>query len=337
MRWLFLIVLFFNLAYIAWQTTRPATQFYESVQPLKNVRPIILLSESKQQADVIATAQAPSLHNDDANERHEERVRPEVNSEKPPAPLQMAVAVEAVTAPVKKSEEIKQPVLTSDEGKMVADIKPLKTPDELQEKPVMSRDGRYFARSQEGDAIMSRDGRPDSPYGASSQEGDAIQKASCFTMGPFRDLDKLRSLTREIKPYVVSTDFRGREEREQSLYWVYIQPEKNRKKAIETGKRLKAKKIKDFYVIREGEKIHGVSLGRFRNKNSAYGLAKKVKKLGFDVVVEPVLKTYTVYWLDYQLADGVSIPEVLFGQYTQPTKRGKVSRLSRSCDTEAGE
>ena len=181
----------------------------------------------------------------------------------------------------------------------MVDIKPLKTPDELQEKP--------------------------------------IQKASCFTMGPFRDLDKLRSLTREIKPYVVSTDFRGREEREQSLYWVFIQPEKNRKKAIETGKRLKAKKIKDFYVIREGEKIHGVSLGRFRNKNSAYGLAKKVKKLGFDVIVEPIFKTYTVYWLDYQLADGVSMPEVLFEQYTQPTKKGKVSRLSRSCDTEVGE
>jgi len=320
MRWLFLIVLFFNLAYIAWQTTRPVTQVYENVQPLKNVQPIILLSESKQQADVIATAQTPSLHNDDANERHEELVRPEVNSEKPPPPLQMAVAVEAATAPVKKSEEIKQPVLTSDEGKMVADIKPLKTPDELQEKPVMSRDGR-----------------PDSRYGASSQEGGAIQKASCFTMGPFRDLGKLRSLTREIKHYVVSTDFRGREEREQSLYWVYIQPEKNRKKAIETGKRLKAKKIKDFYVIREGEKIHGVSLGRFRNKNSAYGLAEKVGKLGFDVIVEPVFKTYTVYWLDYQLAEGGNIPEVLFEQYTQPTKKGKVGRLSRSCGTEAGE
>ena len=156
-------------------------------------------------------------------------------------------------------------------------------------------------------------------------------------MGPFRDLDKLRSLTREIKPYVVSTDFRGREEREQSLYWVYIQPEKNRKKAIETGKRLKAKKIKDFYVIREGEKIHGVSLGRFRNKNSAYRLAKKVKKLGFDVIVEPIFETYTIYWLDYRLANGVDIPGALFEQYTQPTKKGKASRLSRSCDTEAGE
>ena len=343
MRWLFLIVLFLNLTYIGWHTTRPVTQFYENVQPLKNVRPIVLLSESKQQqADVIAAAQTAPLHSNAANKRQQELGDTEVNSEKQQSPLQIAEAVEAEeTELVKKSEEIKQPALTSDEDNVVVEIKPLKMPGELQEKPPMSKDGRpgsrYGARSQEGDAIMSKDGRPDSRYGARSQEDDVIQKASCFTMGPFRDLDKLRSLTREIKSYVVSTDFRGREEREQYLYWVYIQPEKNRKKAIETGKRLKAKKIKDFYVIREGEKIHGVSLGRFRNKNSAYGLAKKAKKLGFDVIVEPMFKTYTIYWLDYQLASGVNIPEALFEQYTQTTKKGKVSRLSRSCDTEAGE
>ena len=251
---MFLMVLFLNLAYMVWQTTRPVTQSYEDVRPLKNVQPIVLLSELKQQpspqiGEVVETAE---------------------------------VAEVSEIASVNKAEQIKQSALTSDKGNIVAEIKPLKTPDELQEKPLMSKDGRYFARSQEGDAIMSRDGRPDSPYGARSQEGGAMQKESCFTLGPFQDLDKLRDLTRNIKPYVVATDFRGREERQQYLYWVYIKPETNRKKAVAVGKRLKAKKIKDFYVIREGEKIHGVSLGRFRNKNGAYELAKKVKKYGID-------------------------------------------------------
>ena len=284
MRWLFLIVLFLNLTYMVWQTTRPVTQSSEDVRPLKNVRPIVLLSELKQQpspqiGEVVETAEVAEVT--------------EITS-------------------VNKSEQIKQSALTSDKDNIVAEIKPLKTPDELQEKPLMSMDGRYFAKSQ---------------------EGGAMQKESCFTLGPFRDLDKLRELIRDIKAYLVTTDFRGREERQQYLYWVYIKPETNRKKAVEVGKRLKAKKIKDFYVIRKGEKIHGVSLGRFRNKNGAYELAKKVKKLGFDVVVEPVFKTYTVYWLDYQLADGVSIPEALLEQYTQSTKKGKISRLSRSCGT----
>jgi len=158
------------------------------------------------------------------------------------------------------------------------------------------------------------------------------QRASCFTLGPFRDLDKLRGLTREIKSYVVEADFRGREEKEQTLYWVYIKPEKSHTKAVETGKRLKAKKIKDFYVIRDGEKINGLSLGHFRNKDGAYGLVKKVKKLGFNVMVEPVFKTYTIYWLDYQLASGVKIPESIFEKHVKQTKKDKISRLSRDCD-----
>jgi len=325
MRWLFLIVLFLNLAYIAWHTVRPVTQSYENVQPLKNVRPIVLLSELKhQQADAIAAAQTSSLHNDDVNKQQEELTRPEVNNEKQQLlPLQMAETAEVTevteVAPVKKSEEIRLPALTSDKDRVeadkVVDIKPLEMSNELQEKP-----------------HMSGDGRPDSRYGAGSQEVATVQKASCFTMGPFQDLDKLRRLTREIKPYVVATDFRGPDEREQSLYWVYIKPEKNRKEAVATGKRLRAEKIKDFYVIREGEKIHGISLGRFRNKNGAYGLAKKVQKLGFDAIVEPLFKTFTIYWLDYQLADGVTIPDAFFEQYTQTTKKGKVSYLPRECN-----
>ena len=158
-----------------------------------------------------------------------------------------------------------------------------------------------------------------------------IAESMCYTLGPFRNLDELRGFTREIKSYVVEADFRGKEEKEQSLFWVYIQPETSKKKAVETGKRLKKKKIKDFYLIREGEKIHGISLGHFRNKSGAYGLAKKVQKLGFDVQVEPVFKTYTVYWLDYQLASGVSIPESIFDKQIKVGQKDKVSLLSRDC------
>ena len=313
MRWLFLIVLFLNLAYIAWQATRPVTQSDENVQPLKNVRPIVLLSELKRQAQGTATAQIPLQKNAEVDKQQEELARP-INGEKQQSSPQIVKVEEAAEVAeiisVKKSEQIKQPVLPADENKMVAAIKSVKTPNESQEELDMSMDGAGFAGNHEGGAIL---------------------KESCFTLGPFRDLEKLRSLTREIKPYVVATDFRGREQREQYLYWVFIKPKKNRTKAIETGNSLKAKNIKDYYVIRKGEKIHGVSLGRFRNINSANGLAKKVKKLGFDVTVEPVFKSYTVYWLDYQIADGVSIPETVFEAYTQTANNGKVSRLQRVC------
>ena len=154
---------------------------------------------------------------------------------------------------------------------------------------------------------------------------------SCFTLGPFRDLAKLSAFTREIKTYVVATDFRGREEKEPAIYWVYIKPEASYKKAEAVGKRLKAKKIKDFYIIRDGEKVNGLSLGHFRNKDGAFGLFKKVKNLGFNVVVEPIFKTYTIYWLDYELFGDKKIPEAIFDKYIKSGEKDKISPLSRTC------
>ncbi|MBL4711326.1 MAG: hypothetical protein JKX75_02290 [Gammaproteobacteria bacterium] len=159
------------------------------------------------------------------------------------------------------------------------------------------------------------------------------QAKSCFSLGPFRDLAMLRNLTSEIKPYVKTTDFRGQEIKEQSLYWVYIKPENNRAKAVATSKRLKAKKVKDFYLIREGEKINGISLGYFRSQSGANGLVSKVKKLGFNVVIEPKYKKLTVYWLDYQLDNILNLPEAIVAKYIKLEKKEKIVRLKLDCHT----
>ena len=291
MRWLFLFVLLLNLSYIAWQTSVSGEGSNIHVPPLKNVPPIVLLREVKPLSIQVDEALVSAS---------QQEKRAEKDEHEQPAVVEKELAVEKMK-PVRlepgEAETAETTVATSN----VADVKKPET--ELEAAKVVS-------------AAVTE---------------SLVSGTSCNTLGPFRDLDKLRSFTREIKSYVVAADFRGREEKEQSLFWVYIQPELNYKKAVETGNRLKQKKIKDFYVIREGEKIHGISLGHFRNKEGAYGLAKKVRRLGFDVQVEPVFKTYTVYWLDYQLASGVSIPKSILDQYIQSEKKDKISRLSRDC------
>ena len=287
MRWLFLIVLSLNLAYIAWQTLKPDEDLYAYVAPLKNVRPIVLLRElPPQQVQVI----------DSASQQQETVEKVNAGS---------LVVAENKTIEPKKVEPVSEAVA---EEVPAAEIKPVVA--DITEKLAL-------------DAVKA---------GSIASSVRPIAESMCYTLGPFRNLDGLRSFTREIKSYVVEADFRGKEEKEQSLFWVYVQPETSKRKAIATGKRLKEKKIKDFYLIREGEKIHGISLGHFRNKSGAYGLAKKVQKLGFDVQVEPVFKTYTVYWLDYQLASGASIPQSVFDKQIKVGQKDKVSLLSRDCD-----
>ena len=294
MRWLFLFVLSLNLAYIAWEMSKSPVDGYVDVAPLKNVQPIVLLSELRQQqAD--AARSVPVEGSEAAAGKTESagtETREQADSKK---------TGETEAAQVEKIPQVKpKPVTVTSQDKPVKQVEQIaaitQKPEPVRVAPVVSP-----------------------------------PTSSCYTLGPFRDLDRLRAFTREIKSYVVEADFRGREEKEPTLYWVFIKPEINRKKAIETGNRLKAKKIKDFYIIRDGEKENGLSLGHFRNKDGAYGLAKKVQKLGFDVAVEPVFKSYTIYWLDYQLASDAVIPESIFDKYTKTAQKDKISRLSRDC------
>lgn len=154
---------------------------------------------------------------------------------------------------------------------------------------------------------------------------------ACYTVGPFQKMELLRSFVKDIKTYVVSADFRNLEERTLTVYWVYLNPQKSRKDARKLGEQLKAKKIKDFYIIRTGEKNNGISLGHFKEKNRATKLAKKVKGFGFDVMIEPVFRDYTVYWLDYQVANGKSVPQTIFEKYSKPSNNEKIGRLARDC------
>ncbi|GMR01669.1 MAG: SPOR domain-containing protein [Gammaproteobacteria bacterium] len=296
MRWAFLFVFSLNLIYIGWEMSRSSTDDYADVPALKNVQTIVLLSELKQQqADLAKIEQVEDKTGDKAEAAIVDNTSTGGSPVKQAGSEQLAV----------KSQEI-------------VEKKPEGTSEVTTQSDVINGAAETVASSKQA-------------VPAEVLQANPSQSASCFTLGPFRDLDRLRSLTREIKSYVIKADFRGREEKEQTLYWVYIKPEKNHKKAIETGRRLKAKKIKDFYVIRDGEKIHGLSLGHFRNKDGAYGLAKKARNLGFNVIVEPVFRTYTIYWLDYQLASGVNIPEAIFEKHIKPGKKDKINRLSRDC------
>ena len=150
---------------------------------------------------------------------------------------------------------------------------------------------------------------------------------TCFTLGPFRKLDKLREFTRGIKDYVVTASFRSRQEQEQSLFWVYLEPESSALKAKILGKQLKDQKIKDYYVITSGDKKNGVSLGHFKEKDRAKAHAESVKELGFNPMIETVFRSYTIYWLDYQVAAGAVIPQKTFTKHL--TK--KINLLDRVC------
>ena len=111
------------------------------------------------------------------------------------------------------------------------------------------------------------------------------------------------------------------------MFRVFLKPVGSKQEANALIKQLVSKNIKDYFIITDGPNKNGISLGYFSNKRRAYGHADRVRKLGFDVVVEPVFRTYIIYWLDYRIKKGHEIPQQIFDDHLE----NSAQRLSRTC------
>ena len=156
---------------------------------------------------------------------------------------------------------------------------------------------------------------------------DVAVTGGCYTLGPFRDLGKLRAVTRGIKSYVVEASYRSHEEKEHAMFWVFLKPVADYSHAKILADSLKKKKVSDYFIIKSGLKKNGISLGHFRDKDRAYNHSAHIKTLGFESDVEAIFKDYTIYWLDYEVDQGKNIPESLFEKHLT----GKINRLLREC------
>ncbi len=331
MRWLFLLMVILNLSYIAWGITNTAGTKITSLQEGKRrtVPTIRLLSEiSKDQHTATAS---PALANGSVAK---------IENRATVAIAQNKVNVNNKLLPEVAESVIQKPVT----GVSVATKKPASEPVtqgvSVQNEPV--QDKSVQGNVVPGGVAKNTLVKPDSTKHRSAQnkanngKGKALA-STCYTSGPFRELKKLHAFTHDIRRYVTKTDVRSHEKKEPSIFWVHLKPLASRVQARRTGRRLRARHIKDFYIIREGPDNNGISLGYFRNKKGAYQLARKVKKMGFKVVVEPKSRSYTIYWLDYQLAEGVNIPKTIFDRYiqsknNQSKKQGELSQLSQKCN-----
>ena len=206
----------------------------------------------------------------------------------------------------------------------------LSQPEKALDEPMADRNApRIVLLSEIGQDSVAEVVDESEPVSESDQaiKDSAAVKRSCFTLGPFRDLEKLRALTRGIKEYVVDASFRSHDEKEQAMFWVYLKPAENYEKAKVLADRLKSKKVKDYFIVKSGPKLNAISLGHFREKNRAYDHAANMGKLDFSPEVEALFKDYTIYWLDYEVALGEIIPEAIFDKHLT----GKINRLVRDC------
>ena len=146
--------------------------------------------------------------------------------------------------------------------------------------------------------------KPTAPEKPVKPTAVAATADSCYTLGPFRDLDRLRGIIKNVRNQVVEASFRSSKEQEPTLTWVYLAPAADLEGAKGTTRALRKQKITDSFIITEGEDKFGISLGYYRDKKGALRLRDQIRAKGFKPLTRPILREYTNYWLDYRLAAG---------------------------------
>ncbi len=311
MRWLFLLMLVLNLSYIAWALTW-TTSADHAVSQL-TVPTIHLLSEVQAGKKIVANSK--------------QRVKPVATEAEIPVEPTVESGAEA-------SDNLAQ---SNAQGSGQQALRPSYADKQTVSKVVVQQSmAKTKVEDKQNNSAVDTAARVDKPDQAKASVMQAVSARQmvpstvadqCYALGPFRDVKKLDGINQVIKPYVSIISSQKKKKKKRALYWVYIKPVVYRKQARKIAKRLKQKRIKDFYIIRAGVKKNGISLGRFKSQKRAESLLKKVKKRGFNVVIEPVYRTHTLYWLDYRLTADSNVPESLF----EGVLSDKIQRIKHAC------
>jgi cell division septation protein DedD len=121
----------------------------------------------------------------------------------------------------------------------------------------------------------------------------------CLVLGPYAEaVDARHALARSqtlgLRARVKQTELATGEPTE---YWVHVPPRRSRQEARRVLRDLQRRSI-DSFIITSDELTNGISLGLFRNRESAEGLVKRVRGFGIQVQIKVVDKMQTEFWFE---------------------------------------
>jgi len=150
---------------------------------------------------------------------------------------------------------------------------------------------------QSTEAIVTGESLPFSPDG------------TCFSIGPYTSIKSLLTLSNWLKEKNMPMKVRTEEKRVRERYWVYLEPQ-DEAEAKAQLEELKKKGLNDYYMISKGEKKNAISLGLFSSQDAVNRRLVELERKGYNPVVVPQHKISQVFWLDIQLEDGITLPEL---------------------------
>lgn len=122
--------------------------------------------------------------------------------------------------------------------------------------------------------------------------------ARCYSVGPLTDRIDAKHLKVRAEALGFNSELRGLETGKSIEYWVHIPPQSNRQQSLRLLRELQGRSI-DSYIITQGDLAEGISLGLFRNGDSARNLTARMRKLDYNVVIKEVTRGEKELWLEF--------------------------------------
>jgi len=121
----------------------------------------------------------------------------------------------------------------------------------------------------------------------------------CFLLGPYADrvdanYARARAESLGVNGDTHATELPTQQPRE---FWVFVPPRANREEARKVLRELQQRKI-DSYIINAGELADGISLGLFRQQESAQQVVDKVNSYNIPAQIQIKNEVRQEFWLE---------------------------------------
>jgi hypothetical protein len=150
----------------------------------------------------------------------------------------------------------------------------------------------------QGLILLSEVNRSQLSYKAKQVSDSSITEERCYSVGPFKDEDDAKFLGIRAEALGFNSQMRSLATGGSVEHWVHIPPMANRQESLQLLRELQGRGV-DSYIITQGDLAEGISLGLFRNKQSADSLTKKMQDMDYQVVIKEVLRGEKELWLEF--------------------------------------
>lgn len=124
----------------------------------------------------------------------------------------------------------------------------------------------------------------------------------CFTLGPFKTTQAAATVRTQLAKAGIEAQNRVSKENTRPGFWVYLPPTATRKAAQDHVAELKARNLKDYFLVATGEYTNAISLGVFSQPDLAQRRSEEITALGFEVKLQKVDLPLREYWLDWPIS-----------------------------------